>query len=249
MTFTLTDILLLCFGVFIGAVWGAFIFVRRKRDFVLKHINKGFKTLSKEEQKDINKKINNIYLYHLDARRTNVKLLFGIVNIKKKIDYKSLAEKRLGINDNKELISLTSELMWLIEEVARIYYPESKNPIYELTIEELFLLLREIITLLSNIVYDIGIPNLEKLKVSTIKDLVLIGGKVKKVYNLRSVRLTVGFINAAIKLQSVVTPIYWIKKGTNDLSITSLSQFLIKCIFEVVGKETANVYSKKFTEN
>ena len=38
MTFTLTDILLLCFGVFIGAVWGAFIFVRRKRDFVLKHI-------------------------------------------------------------------------------------------------------------------------------------------------------------------------------------------------------------------
>ena len=72
---------------------------------------------------------------------------------------------------------------------------------------------------------------------------------VKKVYNLRSVRLTVGFINAAIKLQSVVTPIYWIKKGTNDLSITSLSQFLIKCIFEVVGKETANVYSKKFTEN
>ena len=139
--------------------------------------------------------------------------------------------------------------MWLIEEVARIYYPESKNPIYELTIEELFLLLREIITLLSNIVYDIGIPNLEKLKVSTIKDLVLIGGKVKKVYNLRSVRLTVGFINAAIKLQSVVTPIYWIKKGTNDLSITSLSQFLIKCIFEVVGKETANVYSKKFTEN
>ena len=139
--------------------------------------------------------------------------------------------------------------MWLIEEVARIYYPESKNPIYELTIEELFLLLREIITLLSNIVYDIGIPNLEKLKVSTIKDLVLIGGKVKKVYNLRSVGLTVGFINAAIKLQSVVTPIYWIKKGTNDLSITSLSQFLIKCIFEVVGKETANVYSKKFTEN
>ena len=138
--------------------------------------------------------------------------------------------------------------MWLIEEVARIYYPESKNPIYELTIEELFLLLREIIALLSNIVYDIGIPNLEKLKVSTIKDLVLIGGKVKKVYNLKSVRLTVGFINAAIKLQSVITPIYWIKKGTNDLSITSLSQFLIKCVFEVVGKETANVYSKKFIE-
>lgn len=248
MTFTLTDILLLCFGIFIGVVWGAFIFVKRKRDFVLKHINKGFKNIDKEEQKEVNKKINNVYLYHLEARRTNVKLLFGIINIKKKVDYENLAEKRLGISGSDSLIGLTHELIWLIEEVARIYYPDSKNPIYELTIEELFLLIREIITLLSNIVYDIGIPNLEKLKVSTIKDLVLIGGKVKKVYNLRGVRLTIGFINAAMKLQSVVTPIYWIKKGTNDLSITSLSQFLIKCIFEVVGKETANVYSKNFIE-
>ena len=107
MTFTLTDILLLCFGIFIGAVWGAFIFVRRKRNFVLKHINKGFKTLSKEEQKDVNKKINNVYVYHLESRKTNVKLLFGIINIKKKVNYKSLAEKRLGINDSENLISLT----------------------------------------------------------------------------------------------------------------------------------------------
>ena len=61
--------------------------------------------------------------------------------------------------------------MWLVVEVAKIYYPESKNPLFELTIEELFLLIREIINLLSNVVYDIGIPNLEKLKVSTIKDL------------------------------------------------------------------------------
>lgn len=248
MAFTFTDILLLCFGVFIGIVWGAFIFVKRKRNFVLKHINQGFKNIDNDQQKEINKKINDVYNYHLSARRTNVKLLFGIVNIKKKIDYSELAEKRLGIINHDSLIGLTDELLWLIEEVAKIYYPDSKNPIFELTIEELFLLIREIITLLSNVVYDIGIPNLEKLKVSTIKDLVLIGGKVMKVYNLRSVRITVGFINAAFKLQSVITPIYWIKKGTNDLSITSLSQFLIKCMFEIVGKETANIYSKNFIE-
>ena len=248
MTFTFTDILLLCFGVFIGVVWGAFIFIKRKRNFVLKHINQGFTNIDKEQQKEINKKINDVYNYHLAARRTNVKLLFGIINIKKKVDYCGLAEKRLGVKDCDSLFTLTDELIWLVEEVAKIYYPDSKKPIFELTIEELFILVREIIYLLSNVIYDIGIPNLEKLKVSTIKDLVLIGGKVMKVYNLRSVRITIGFVNAAFKLQSIVTPIYWIKKGTNDLSITSLSQFLIKCMFEIVGKETANIYSKNFIE-
>lgn len=248
MTFTFTDIILLCFGVFIGIVWGAFIFIKRKRSFVLKHINKGFSNINNEERKLINDKINDVYSYHLAARRTNVKLLFGIINMKRKVDYKMLAENNLGISDRDSLISLVDELMWLVEEVASIYYPDSKNPLFELTIEELFLLIREIISLLSNVVYDIGIPNLEKLKVSTIKDLVLFGGKVMKVYNLRSVRITIGFINAAFKIQSVVTPIYWIKKGTNDLSITSLSQFIIKCMFEIVGKETANIYSKNFIE-
>ena len=248
MTFTFTDIILLCFGVFIGIVWGAFIFIKRKKAFVLKHINNGFINIDKKQKILINKKINNVYHYHLAARRTNVKLLFGIINIKKKVDYKSLAEKNLGISDSDSLIFFSKELMWLVEEVARIYYPDSKNPLFELTIEELFLLIREIINLLSNVVYDIGIPNLEKLKVSTIKDLILFSGKVMKVYNLRSVRITVGFINAAFKIQSVVTPIYWIKKGTNDLSITSLSQFIIKCMFEIVGKETANIYSKNFIE-
>lgn len=248
MTFTFTDIVLLCFGVFIGIVWGAFIFIKRKRNFVLKHINQGFLNIDKEQQKNVNKKINSVYNYHISARRTNVKLLFGIINIKKKVNYKGLAESNLGIKDKDSLITFTDELLWIVEEVAKIYYPDSKNPIFELTIEEAFLLVREIIYLLSNVIYDIGIPNLEKLKVSTIKDLFLFGGKVMRVYNLRSVRITVGFINAAFRLQSVVTPIYWIKKGTNDLSITSLSQFLIKCMFEIVGKETANIYSKNFIE-
>ena len=100
-----------------------------------------------------------------------------------------------------------------------------------------------------DIIFEIGIPNLEQLKMSTVKDLILLGGKVRKVYNLRGVRLTIGFVNAAIKLQSVVTPIYWVKKGTNIVSVNSLSQFLVKCMFEVVGKVTANIYSKNFTNN
>ncbi len=246
MTFTLTDFLLLGVGIFIGLIWGALIFIKRKKNLVLKHINQGLASTIKEEKKQVDKIINNVYSYHITSRRTNVKLLFGIINIKKKIDYQKLALTKLELDNQIEQLSLTKELYLLIERIAKIYYPNSEYPICELTIEELFLLIREIIRLISNVVYDIGIPNLEKLKVSTIKDLMIIGGKVKKVYSLKGVRITVGLVNALFKLQSIVTPIYWIKKGTNELSIGSLSQFLIKCMFEIVGKETAYIYSKNF---
>ena len=249
MTFTITDIFLLGFGIFIGIIWGALIFVKRKRKVVLKHINIGYDNISKEEKAEINNLINNIYNYHNEARKTNVRLFFGIIDIKKQIDYDKLALSRLGKKDSDKMLPLTEEMLWLINEVATIYYPESKHPLFELTIDELFLLVREILSLLSNIIFEIGIPNLEQLKMSTVKDLILLGGKVRKVYNLRGVRLTIGFVNAAIKLQSVVTPIYWVKKGTNIVSVNSLSQFLVKCMFEVVGKVTANIYSKNFTNN
>lgn len=249
MTFTITDIFLLGFGIFIGIIWGALIFVKRKRKVVLKHINVGYENISKNEKAEVNNLINSIYNYHNEARKTNVRLFFGIIDIKKQIDYNKLALSRLGKKDSDKMLPLTEEMLWLINEVASIYYPESKHPLFELTIDELFLLVREILSLVSNIIFEIGIPNLEQLKMSTVKDLILLGGKVRKVYNLRGVRLTIGFVNAAIKLQSVVTPIYWVKKGTNIVSVNSLSQFLVKCMFEVVGKVTANIYSKNFTNN
>ncbi|MBR6517932.1 MAG: hypothetical protein IKT40_13950 [Bacilli bacterium] len=249
MTFTITDIFLLGFGIFIGIIWGALIFVKRKRKVVLKHINVGYENISNDEKAEVNNLINSIYNYHNEARKTNVRLFFGIIDIKKQIDYNNLALSRLGKKDSDKMLPLTEEMLWLINEVASIYYPESKHPLFELTIDELFLLVREILSLVSNIIFEIGIPNLEQLKMSTVKDLILLGGKVRKVYNLRGVRLTIGFVNAAIKLQSVVTPIYWVKKGTNIVSVNSLSQFLVKCMFEVVGKVTANIYSKNFTNN
>ena len=248
MTFTLTDILLLVFGIFIGLIWGALIFIKRKKNIVLKHI-KNNQTTDLEQTKQVKEIINNVYSYHVTARRTNVKLLFGIINLKKKVNYTSLAMKKLELENQNELVNIQRELLLLVEKIAKVYCPNSENPLYELTIEELFLLIREIIRLFSNVIYDLGIPNLEKLKVSTVKDLIIFGGKFKKVYNLKGVRITIGLINALFKLQSVVTPIYWIKKGTNELSIGSLSQLMIKCMFEIVGKETAYVYSKNFINN
>ena len=76
MTFTITDIFLLGFGIFIGIIWGALIFVKRKRKVVLKHINIGYDNISKEEKAEINNLINNIYNYHNKVGIVKISTLF-----------------------------------------------------------------------------------------------------------------------------------------------------------------------------
>ena len=49
VTFNFTDVLLLLFGIFVGLIWGAFIFVKRKRNLIMKRINKGFTNIDEEK--------------------------------------------------------------------------------------------------------------------------------------------------------------------------------------------------------
>lgn len=247
VAFNFTDILLLLFGVFVGLIWGTFIFVKRKRKLIMKRINKGFTNIDAEKQKIINEVINKVYQYHVSARKTKFKMLFGLVTIKKKVNYEKLALDSLGVENSKELIPLVKEILILINNIAEVYYPNSENPIYELSIDQIFSLLREIENLLRGVLSDLGIPHIEELRISQLKEIIIIGGKVKDVYNIKGVRFSINCLNAAIKIQSVLTPIYWIKKGTKSLSVSSLSQFLVKCLFEIIGKETANIYSENFS--
>ncbi len=247
IVFGLSEILLLCFGIIVGITIGATIFIKRKRLLMLKHINGKKTPLPKEEIKLVESKINDIYSYHTKVRKTKTKLLFGIINIKRKVKYEELANTYLKLEEPlKDAMSLSKEIWWLVNEIAKIYYPNSKYPLYELSIDEIFLLLREIVSLLYQIISDLGIPNLNKIKISNLNDLIKTTSKIKKIYNLKGVRITIGCFNAAIKIQSIVTPIYWIKTGTNTIAVNSLSQFMIKLMFELIAKETAQIYSKNF---
>lgn len=247
IVFGLSEIFLLCFGVLIGITLGAMIFVKRKRVLILNHINYRKMILPKAEMKLVETKINDIYTYHINVRKNKIKLLFGLVKINRKVDYDALAKKYLKLNEpTSKAMSIPKELWWLVNDTAKIYYPESKYPLYELSIDEIFLLLREIVNLTEQIINDLGIPNLNKIKISMLNDLVKTTGKIKRIYNLKGIQITIGCFNAAIKLQSILTPIYWIKTGTNMIAVNSLSQFMAKLMFELVAKETAQIYSKNF---
>ena len=242
--FSFSSVLVFIFGVFVGIIWGAYIYVKRKKKLIVSHIDKKFTTLDVDKQKEVNDLVNNIYLIHKTTHKGPHKFLFGFVRIKRRKNKK-----------NDELINkisptlstnatLANEIKLLIEGVAKIYYPDSKYPLGELSINEVFKLLYELLDIIKLVIDDLQIPELEKVKAINIKDIITLSFKFKKFYNIKGVKLSIMIINAAIKIQSVITPIYWIKKGTKSFSIDSLSQFLVKCTFELIGKQTANVYSK-----
>jgi hypothetical protein len=246
LTFNFSDILVLLFGLFVGLVWGTFIFFKRKKSLIMKRINKDFLNIDKEKQEEVNNIINNVYQYHVISRDNKREFLFGLISFDKKIDYNSLAKEKLNLENQNDMVSISHELYILINNVAAVYYPTSECPIYELSIDEILHLLREVISLCKGIIDDLGIPQIEKLTINQIREVLIFGNKVRTAYNMKGVKFTIKCFNLAIKLQSVITPIYWIKKGTKDFSISSLLQFLIKCLFEVVGKETANIYNESF---
>lgn len=248
ITFGISEIFVLLFGILIGLVMGTFIFIKRKHRLIISHVNKTYRKIPHSEQEKINKKINSIYTYHVKSRKTSRKIFFGLIKLKKRVDKKKLANDYLNINiEENTSISFTNELYWLINEVAKIYYPDSKMPLYELSIDEVMLLSREIIKLTYNIIIDLGIPNLEKMTINQLNELIKVSGKITKIYNIKGIKVTVNILNVAIKIQSILTPIYWIKTGTNILTISSLSQFVTRSMFEIIAKETANIYSKNFT--
>ena len=62
--FSFSSVLVFIFGVFVGIIWGAYIYVKRKKKLIVSHIDKKFTTLDVDKQKEVNDLVNNIYLIH-----------------------------------------------------------------------------------------------------------------------------------------------------------------------------------------
>lgn len=241
--FSFKDFFLIVFGVFIGIIWGVLVYLKRKRKLIISHIHKQYEVLDEGVRTEVEDIIYRLEQYHRKVHDDKVSLLFGLIKYKKKVNYKQLAKNYLGLDmiGNVQL-TILEEIKWLLTSISRIYYPDSFYPLAELTLDEVKALLDDIINLVKMSVIDLGIPNLEKLKISNIKDVALITKDIFKIYNYKSVRFTISLLNFCIKIQSIITPIYWIKKESSEMTMNSISSFLLDCLFEIIGKETACIY-------
>ncbi len=140
--------------------------------------------------------------------------------------------------------------MELMTEIAKYYFPESKYPIYELSIQELLNLNYYITKRLEKLINGRFIRHFKNYKISTIVNIV---NKKKALDNSKLMKLSrqlkiSKIMSVGSAILNYANPIYWFRKLALKPSTTLLTKEACKLILQIVGEETNNLYSKKLFE-
>ncbi len=134
----------------------------------------------------------------------------------------------------------------LVHDIAKVYFPESKRPLFELSVDEVLMLSIYISNRINEILDHKGVRLFKKIKISTlvgmgdakknIDDSSLM--KVTKKYKLKEAFTTVtGALN-------VVNPIYWAKKLVVNTTLSYALNKIFLMIIAITAEETYKIYSK-----
>lgn len=141
-------------------------------------------------------------------------------------------------------IDLSMELM---QEISHHYFPDSKYPMYELSIQEIIDLTFYVTKRVEKIVDGKFLRLFKNARISTIINIL---EKKKALDNSKLMKLSrklhiSKLYSASRTILNYANPIYWFRKLTIKPSVTLLTKEVCKMIIEIVGEETNKIYSKK----
>lgn len=192
--------------------------------------------------KSINKadKINQLTSFKENIVQTNDvnKLISGA-----KDQYKE-ETKDYGIVFKMEALK---NIAWdLVKSIANVYYPDSKHPIYELSIDELIKLCYYITERIDKVFQGKILKNVRNFKISQIITIIETKKKIddNKIIKASKKLNSSGLYKAASATLNIVNPVYWARKIVVSSSVNFGSNKIANIIIDIVGEETAKVYSK-----
>ena len=135
----------------------------------------------------------------------------------------------------------------MMNKIASHFYPNSKKPLAELSIEELILLDRYIMDKLELILSKVKINMFKKLKLSTILKLLNLKQNVEnnivvkttKKYKLNKV------VEVGHTIINALNPGTWFKKLVYNPAISLITKNICLLLISQVGQETYHIYSKQ----
>lgn len=158
----------------------------------------------------------------------------------------SYVEESEGLSVTSRFDILGKKIIEIVNKISSEYYPESKYPIYELTIEELILFMHY----LSNRIGDIfDKPLLAPFKKISIAQIFKILDTKKKIEETKAAKAfkkaNVGKVSSIIMCGlKYANPVYWVKKLFVGSTINFASRKISLLIIDIVADETNKTYSK-----
>lgn len=184
--------------------------------------------------------------YYVDSKLEYVVKENEIKNIIKYHQDKYLIQRK---DENKDIAgrAMKDALTNVVLDIATKYFPDSKRPLLELSIDELIMLMRYITDRVDKLLGHRGIRILRKVKLSTIMNIV---DKSIKVNNTQAVQVAKKYkVGKIVKtggmILNALNPFYWIKKGTTKLVTATLYKKIMLIIISIAGEETYKIYSKQ----
>lgn len=155
-------------------------------------------------------------------------------------------EESSSLTTTQKLDLVKTISLRLVNDIAKMYYPESDYPIYELNVDELLMLCHYITDRINSIFKGPIMKHLKKLKVSQVVKLIdfkkkIDENKVLKAANKAKVPKLLSGVGAVL---NVVNPVYWVRKVMINTTTLVLTKKVALTIFDVIGVETTKVYSK-----
>ncbi len=134
----------------------------------------------------------------------------------------------------------------LSEEISRYYFPDSRYPLYELSIQELLTLNYYITNRINDLVNGKFFKLFKNYRIASIIDLL---NTKKKITNSKLMQ-----ISRKIKIQQIYSasktvlnyanPIYWFRKLAIKPTTVLVTKEICKYIISIFGEETNKIYSK-----
>ncbi len=190
------------------------------------------------------KKVNNDTIIKNNDNQDNIKdeLVNSLIQATKD-QYKEESESF----NMMQKVAFMKNLSWqLIQDIAKTYYPDSKYPLYELSIDELIKLNGYITERIDTLFQKRILKMTRNIKISQILRMMDAKKKVEdsKIVKGAKKAHVAGIGKTALNIINLINPVHWMKKIMIGMSLNIGISKIASIIFEIVGQETAKVYSK-----
>lgn len=155
-------------------------------------------------------------------------------------------ETSVGLSVKNRFEILGSKLYQTMQEIASIYYPQSKYPLYELTIEEFILFIHYLSNRIDGVFEKPILKPFKKLSISKIFTILDTKKRIEESKAVKFAKTTkLGKVKRLVlSIVSIMNPIHWLKKlvvsSTIDIAMKKVALLMI----DIVADETTKTYSK-----
>lgn len=168
--------------------------------------------------------------------------ILAIVN---EIKHQYVAETE-GLPFNSRFDILKVRLSELVNRIASAYYPNSKYPMYELTIEETIMFMQYISTRIDKLFEKRILRQFKKISISQIFKILDTKKKIEQNKTVQTIKnsKTRKVSNTIIGTIKKFNPTYWIKKILIGSTVNFGTRKISLLVMDIVADETNKAYSK-----